>query len=157
LHDPFAVECAILFHDAIYEPTRTDNEQRSVALAKKMLAGVVPDDVLRRTVRLIEATQRHLVPDDLTAEETEDCRIFLDMDLSILGGDAVAFDRYEAGVRHEYRHVPETLFRQGRAAVLERFLARDPLYLSAWGRARFEAKGRENLRRSLRALREAPG
>jgi predicted metal-dependent HD superfamily phosphohydrolase len=76
---------------------------------------------------LIDATERYLAPNDLTAEEAGDWRIFLDMDLSILGGDAVALNHYEAGMRPEHPHVPEALFPPGRAAILERFLARDRL------------------------------
>lgn len=154
LHDPLAVECAIVLHDAIYEPLRTDNERRSADLAEAMLRGVIPDPTVRRTVQMIEATERHLVPDSASADEAHDCRIFLDMDLSILGDGDEAFDAYEAGVRHEYRQVPEAAFGQGRAAILERFLSRDRLYMSEWGHARFEATARENLRRSLRALRK---
>jgi predicted metal-dependent HD superfamily phosphohydrolase len=155
LNDPLAVECAIVLHDAIYEPTRSDNEKRSAALAKDMICGVVPDPTVGRAVQLIEATERHLVPENSSADEAEDCRIFLDMDLSVLGSNDEVFDAYEAGVRHEYRHVPEDAFRQGRAAILERFLSRDRLYMSEWGYERFEAKARENLGRSLRALRKA--
>jgi hypothetical protein len=51
----------------------------------------------------------------------------LDIDLSILGGDAVALDHYEAGMRQEHPDVPEALSQPGRAAILERFLARDRL------------------------------
>jgi predicted metal-dependent HD superfamily phosphohydrolase len=154
LHDPLAIECAILLHDAVYEPTRTDNEARSAALAHTLLRGVVPDDTVRRTIQLIEATERHRVPDAASTDEADDIRIFLDLDLSILGASADAFDRYEAGVRHEYRHVPDATFRRGRAAILEEFLGRDWLYMSRWGRERFEAKARENLARSLLVLRE---
>jgi predicted metal-dependent HD superfamily phosphohydrolase len=42
LDDPLAVRCAILLHDAIYEPRAGDNETRSAALATEMLDGVVP-------------------------------------------------------------------------------------------------------------------
>ncbi|HEY1752426.1 MAG TPA: phosphohydrolase [Caulobacteraceae bacterium] len=153
LADPLAVECAILLHDAVYDPTRADNEAKSAVLARDLLAGVVPDATLERAVSLIEATARHEVPAGMPADEAADCRVFLDMDLSILGADPEAFDGYEAGVRHEYRHVPDAAFRQGRAAVLERFLGRERLYMSGWGHQRFEAKARENLARSLRALR----
>ncbi|MCX4162896.1 MULTISPECIES: hypothetical protein [Paraburkholderia] len=153
LNDPLAVECAIVLHDVIYEPTRNDNEKRSAALAKELISGVVPDDTARRAVQLIEATERHLVDENMSMEEAEDCRIFLDMDLSILGSSEKAFDDYEAGIRHEYRHVDEAAFREGRAAILERFLSRDHLYMSEWGREQFEAKARVNLQRSLQALR----
>jgi predicted metal-dependent HD superfamily phosphohydrolase len=153
LDDPLAVRCAILLHDAIYEPRRPDNETRSAELARRMLDGVVPDVTLERAVRLIEATQRHAIPEDLAPGEIADMARFLDMDLSILGARADVFDAYEAGVRHEYREVPDELFRQGRAAILESFLGREALYFSDWGRARFEARARENLGRSIAQLK----
>ncbi|GAA0329255.1 hypothetical protein GCM10009087_44340 [Sphingomonas oligophenolica] len=153
LHDPDAVRYAILLHDAIYEPRRADNESRSAALAERMLKGIVPDNILDRTIRLIEATARHAIPAGLSADEAADMALFLDMDLSILGAPPVDFDAYEAGVRHEYREVPDAAFRLGRATILEGFLARDTLYFSDWGRARFEAAARENLKRSVAALR----
>ena len=153
LTDPLAVRCAILLHDAIYEPRRSDNETRSAELARRMLSGVVPDVTLDRAVRLIEATQRHAIPDDLASAEVDDMARFLDMDLSILGAKPEVFDAYEAGVRHEYREVPEDLFRQGRAAILEGFLKREALYFSDWGRGRFEVRARENLARSIARLK----
>ena len=152
LHDPLAVECAILLHDAVYDATRSDNERKSAELARDLLAGVVPDVTLRRAIRMIEATEKHVVPEDASPDEADDLRIFLDLDLSILGASDEAFDAYEAGVRHEYRHVPQEVFDPARAAILERFLARDRLYLSEWGRARFEDRARANLSRSLRKL-----
>ena len=155
LNDSVAVECAIILHDAIYDPRRSDNELRSAALARKMLDGVVAAATLRRAVAWIEATERHLVPEDALADEAEDLRIFLDLDLSILGASDEDFDRYEAGVRHEYRHVADADFRAGRAMILERFLGRDHLYMSEWGHQRFETKARENLARSLKGLRNA--
>lgn len=153
LHDPLAVECAILLHDAVYDPRRGDNEQRSAALARELLSGVVPAATLARTVRLIEATEQHQLPPDVAVCEAADARIFLDLDLSVLGAAPVVFDAYEAGVRHEYRHVPDADFRRDRAKILADFLARERLFLSDWGRDRFEAQARANLRRSLEALR----
>lgn len=154
LSDPLAVYCAILLHDAIYEPRAGDNEARSAALAADMLAGVVPGQTLARTIRLIEATAKHAIPDGLSADERGDMAMFLDMDLAILAAPEAEFDAYEAGVRHEYREVPELDFRAGRARILEGFLARDRLYMSPWGREVFEAKARANLARSIRRLRE---
>ena len=80
--------------------------------------------------------------------------VFLDMDLSILGAAPEMFDAYEAGVRYEYREVPDKAFRNGRAAILEGFLARDFLYFSDWGRAQFEQAARTNLKASIVKLRK---
>ncbi len=153
LHDPLAVRAAILLHDAVYDARAGDNEARSAALAADLLGGVLPPTTLARTVRLIEATAAHAIPPGLDANEAADMAQFLDMDLAILGSPNTVFDRYEAGVRAEYAHVPEQAFRAGRAAILERFLARDPLFLSPWGRARFEDEARDNIRRSIAVLR----
>lgn len=153
LHDPLAVYAAILLHDTIYEPRATDNESRSATLAAQMLSGKLPEATLGRTLRLIEATARHAIPAGLPADEAADMAMFLDMDLSILGAPAAAFDAYEEGVRHEYREIPEAAFRAGRAAILEGFLAREALFMSEWGRVRFEAKARDNLARSIAKLR----
>ena len=130
------VALAVFFHDAVYDPRAGDNEARSAALAATMLANVVPPPTLARAVRLIEATAAHAIPPGLPADEAADMALFLDMDLSILGADIATFDRYEAGVRHEYRHVPDAQFGMARAGILERFLARDTLYFSAWGQRR---------------------
>jgi predicted metal-dependent HD superfamily phosphohydrolase len=153
LNDPLAVACAILLHDAIYEPRRADNEQRSAELAEAWLKGVVAQTTRARTIRMIQATAAHSIPDDLPAADAADMGAFLDMDLSILGAPQTEFDAYERGVRHEYREVADDAFRSGRAAILEGFLARERLYFSDWGRGRFEAPARANLMRSIEALR----
>lgn len=153
LNDPLAVYCAILLHDAIYEPRRPDNEARSAALAETLLKGVISDESLKRTLRLIEATAKHAIPPGLPAGEADDMAMFLDMDLSILAASCETFDAYEDGVRHEYREVPEVAFRAGRASILEGFLGRDTLYMSTWGRSEFETKARANLKRSVAKLR----
>ena len=152
LSDAVAVEAAILFHDAIYEPRAADNEARSATLAVETLAGRLPAETMARAVRLIEATARHAVPDGLSAPEAADMAMFLDMDLSILAAGEAAFDAYEAGVRHEYREVPEAEFRAGRAGILSGFARRTHLFLSPWGQDRFDAAARANLRRSIARL-----
>lgn len=152
LHDPEAVRWAVLFHDAIYDPRRTDNEERSAALLRERMAGRLPSDTLERAVGLVQATSDHRVPDHSTSSEAEDTAVFLDMDLSILGAPPGVFDAYERNIRAEYAHVPEEAFRLGRARVLQSFAERERLYFSAWGRERFEAAARANLARSLAAL-----
>jgi len=153
IDDVLAVECAILFHDAVYDARAADNEARSAALAAVELEGLIPPETLQRVLRMIEATAAHGVPPGLPESEARDMALFLDMDLSILGADDAVFDAYEAGVRHEYSHIPDAAFRAGRAAILEGFLTRERLYFSDWGRSRFETAARANLARSIARLR----
>lgn len=152
LADPSAVLWAILFHDAVYDPRAADNEERSARLLEAAEVAGLDDATRSRAARLIRMTAAHAIPGRLPADEGADAALFLDMDLSILGATPAAFDAYEAGVRHEYAHVAEPAFRSGRAAILRRFAERERLYLSDWGRQRFEAAARANIARSLAAL-----
>lgn len=152
LHDPAAVELAILFHDAVYDPARSDNEAQSAQLLRDADLPSVSDDTRLRAIRMIEATAAHSLADNLAANDQDDMAEFLDMDLSILGAASAVFDRYERAIRDEYAFVPEDLFRAARRGILERFLERPTLYFSDWGRDRFEARARSNVAASIVAL-----
>ncbi|MEM7702770.1 MAG: hypothetical protein AAF251_12590 [Pseudomonadota bacterium] len=146
-----AVLYAILFHDAVYDPRASDNEQRSAELLVQT-ATFLKRDTLTLAKRLIDATDGHALPGDLTGTALEDCGHFLDMDLGILGASEERFAIYEEQIRFEYRHVTPADYRIGRARVLRHFADRDRLYFTAWGQDRFEAAARTNLARSLAAL-----
>ncbi len=152
LADPVAVQAAIYYHDAIYDPTAADNETQSAALLRREGDGVLTDTSLEAAVQLIEATARHRPPEDLDAPALEDAKLFLDMDLSILAAPWPAFCTYEAAIRREYAHVEEADFRVGRRKILEALLQRDRLFLSRRFAPRWEAPARANLRRSLANL-----
>lgn len=147
LHRPDAVLHAVLFHDAIYDPTRSDNEAASAELLKTIDVKLSEDDRAWAAAAIL-ATKAHELPE----AADDDVKEFLDMDLSILGAAPEVFDRYEDQIRAEYAHVPEPMFRAGRRAVLTRFAERDRLYFSDWGFDRFEIAARANLHRSLAKL-----
>jgi predicted metal-dependent HD superfamily phosphohydrolase len=154
LFDGDAVHCAILFHDAIYDPVRKDNEELSAQLAEDSLAGVLPPERLGLVATMIRATTAHQMPGSLDPESNHDTAHFLDMDLSILGADWQVFETYEENIRLEYSCYPDALFWPGRATVLENFLKRERLYFSEWGFARFEQKARKNLKQALDLARQ---
>ena len=141
-----------LYHDAIYDPTRSDNEAASARILESASLEGFSAHSRSRAVRMVEATARHEIPVDIEPIDRNDLAEFLDMDLSILGAAEAVFDRYEKHVRQEYAFVPEELFRAGRRRILEGFLARPELYFSEWGRGRFERAARSNLERSIAAL-----
>ena len=153
LHDRNAVLFATILHDVVIDFTRKDNEERSAVFAEQCLSGHVPEPTIIHTARMIRSSANHLVPKNLPPEDMQDIAYFLDLDLSILGADPSAFDAYEAGIRREYAHVADGEFIQARAAILERFLSRDNLYFTEWGRSQFEARARRNLTRSLVRLK----
>ncbi|MBD2842945.1 HD domain-containing protein [Erythrobacter rubeus] len=142
ISDRAAVLYAILFHDAIYDPRAKDNERRSAALLIESAPPLSPAS-LSAARRMIEATEGHYLPSDLSEAAQQDCAHFLDMDLGILGAPASRFDIYEQQIRAEYAHVPDDAFREGRAKVLRHFSQREQLYFSPWGQDRFEARARK--------------
>ncbi|TGQ83903.1 hypothetical protein EN850_03985 [Mesorhizobium sp. M8A.F.Ca.ET.207.01.1.1] len=152
LDDPEAVEAAIWFHDVIYDSRAKDNEAQSAALAEQKLAGRTDAGRLSRVSAMILATATHQLPLFDDAAATRDASLFLDMDLSILGADAVAFDAYELAVRREYGWVEEPMWRAGRGAVLKTFLARPHIFHTQEFQQRFEPQARLNMARSLQAL-----
>lgn len=141
---------AILWHDAVYEPGRRDNEQRSAELALLDLTSCgVADEEAAEVARLIRLTERHRVDrgDRLGA-------IIVSIDLAILGSDPDRYSQYVRDVRREYAHMPDPVWRTGRAKELERMLANDAIYPDADFHDRLEARARRNIGAELKGLAE---
>lgn len=146
-HHPEEVAIALWFHDAIYEPRRSDNEAASAKwLAKVGDAMGVEAQSIERMHAFVMAT-RHAA----SVEQT-DAQILVDIDLSILGASPERFDAYEAQIRREYRWVPSVIYRAKRADVLKGFLGRSAVYATPLFQDRFEERARANIARSLSAL-----
>jgi len=146
---------AVLYHDAVYEAGRRDNEARSAMLAAAEIARWLPGEGLdvAHVVDLIELTARHgsLQPEALgEGADGDDRRHFLDCDMAILGADAAAFDAYDRAIAEEYRDaVPGWLYRLNRRRFLRGLLRSERIYLSAFFHERLDAAARDNLRRAL--------
>jgi len=153
-HDKQAVELAIWFHDAVYQPGAKDNERRSEALLRQTLAALIAPSVLERASRMILATERHAIPANLKAADAEDIGAFLDMDMSILGADPATYDAYAIAVAREFIPVVgQDAWRKGRAAFLRLALASTiPLFQTEGTRTAFEGKARANMARELTGL-----
>ena len=145
---PAEVTLALWFHDAVYDPRRSDNEERSAEWARSsVLAARCDAQVAQRVGAMVLATQRHNGGDD------PDTQLLLDIDLSILGAASPRFDEYERQVRVEYAHVADDAFRIGRSRLLAALLDRDRIYQTKAFHDALEARARENLSRSLQKLR----
>lgn len=138
---------AAFYHDLVYDPTRSDNEEKSALLAAASLTAMrVPQagDV----AAIIRATAAH----ELTNDLPPDAASFLDADLAILGQRPAIYHAYTLAVRAEYIHMPDADFRAGRAAVLHSFADRPTLFFTAAGHDLWEAQARANIARELEAL-----
>ena len=147
---PWEIRIALWFHDAIYDPKRSDNELRSADWAKETAIGFgVAPAVADRIHALVMATRHEAVPTD------PDQQVLVDVDLSILGAEWYQFSEYERQIRWEYRWVPRPLFDRRRKAILKQFLEREWIYSTAECRALFEQRARENIARSIAGKRRS--
>lgn len=141
------VECALWFHDAVYNTSSTANEELSAGWAAEFLVHHgAPSERIDRVRHLILATRHESEP------VSGDAALVVDIDLSILGTDEAGFDQFETQVRREYHWVPGFIFRKKRREILESFLARPRIYATAPAFERFEAAARRNLTRAIELL-----
>lgn len=135
------VAFAAWFHDAIYEPSAKDNEERSADWARRDLAVAgLPAAQCEAVAGLILKTRSHHAGD-----ATPDEALFLDMDFAILGAARDVYARYASGVREEYIAVPDAAFRAGRAAFLKSVLARTRMFRTTLYEEACGARARDNI------------
>jgi predicted metal-dependent HD superfamily phosphohydrolase len=142
---------AIVFHDIVYDPTRSDNELRSVQLWREYVQHAdVAVEVDKDVQCMIEATIHHTIPPQTPTELLPTLQLFLDLDLAILGVEWSRYERYMRQIRAEYAHFDPVAFQHGRRRVLSSFLNRDVLYHtnSPYWR-QMELTAREHLHREL--------
>lgn len=141
--DRDAMELAIFFHDAIYDPRRSDNEAASAALAGGWLSALdLPVELAAKVERYILATRHDAggwLPDDA------DLALLLDLDLSVLAAERSVYTAYAEAIRSEYGMYPDSVYHAGRRQVLSAFLACPQIYGTPALRALWEASARDNL------------
>jgi len=146
--DPDAVLLAAWFHDAVYAPAPGRDEADSAVLAGAVLTGLgLPRERVATVTRLVRLTAEH---DPRPGDS--DGAVLCDADLGILGADPERYQRYVAGVRQEYAHVPDEAFRPGRAAVLRRLLTAQRVFRTEPARRRWETAARCNMAAELHQL-----
>ncbi len=147
IEDWTSIVFATFFHDIIYWPTRSDNEEQSALKAMKIMEKLGVEEEGREKVRrwiLITKTHEWL--------EDEDLQFFLDSDLAILGTPPSRYDEYRLQIRQEYKSIPDEQYRKGRIKVLQHFLQMDNIFKSEFFYRKFEEKARENLLREIEEL-----
>ncbi len=148
---PIAVELALWFHDAVYDPKASDNEEQSARLATSCLDAAGLPDLARSVAGLVMATKLHRI------DAGPDAALVVDVDLSILGQSEERFAEYETQIREEYTWVPKLIFNRKRVEILQGFLDRKSIYTNEHFVMRYEQSARRNLEGSIRKLRRLWG
>jgi len=142
--DSPAFRLAVWFHDAVYDPRRSDNEAASAELVNRCLPDL-DESTADEIKRLVIATDHREPPSDCPQE-----RRIRDIDLLVLSRPAAEYERYAQAVRREYAHVEDAAYRAGRLKVLRHF-SRQTIYRTAEF-ATFEAAAKSNLAQELDSL-----
>jgi len=138
---------SLFYHDIIYNPLQSDNEEQSAALAAQRLQALsYPENKIARCQSHILATKRH------QQEADNDANYFTDADLSILGSNRNTYAQYAANVRKEYAVYPDSLYKPGRASVLQHFLQMERIFKTPYFFEHFEEQARQNLETELQQL-----
>ena len=152
--DPKEVYLAVLYHDAIYQAGRKDNEVRSAEMAAAAVIKHLGKESIDtgKLVYLIELTAKHghLQRDGLD----EDAKHFLDCDMAILGSESGQFLTYDKAIASEYRgKLPGWMFQFLRRKFLKGLLDSPRIYLSDLFFESHEANARANIAALLKKPR----
>jgi predicted metal-dependent HD superfamily phosphohydrolase len=133
------------FHDVVYDPKASDNEQRSADILRDMSAGI-DVGLIANVCSMILATEKHRPSTDAST------KLLLDLDLAVLGAAPAEYDAYVTGVRQEYSFLPDEKWNAGRKKVLERFLERPVVYQTSHFRHLLEQNARQNILREISSI-----
>ncbi len=148
--DWVAIRWAILYHDVVYDPRRKDNEAESAAAMARDFAAFGLDPALAARVNALILATRH---GEVAPSGDATTALLIDLDLAVLAAPTAAYDAYAAAIRREYAHVPDALYREGRARVLQGFLDQAAIYCTESLKSLWEASARANLAREIGILR----
>lgn len=161
---PDAVAAAAFWHDAVYATLDGAGQPRSdpenVRDSAELFLRHAKFDAVTRAAAydIIMATASHMKARARTEHYpgfSRDLDFFLDLDLSSLAAPWPVFEKNLGDIRFEFNWIPESEFREGRAKMLESFLAGgDQLFRLPQTRALWLADARANLQRATSLLGE---
>jgi predicted metal-dependent HD superfamily phosphohydrolase len=108
---------ATLFHDIVYDPARSDNEDQSLATFASVASEIATLDRSLVSAMILATKSHHFRDEDTQGDQA--INILLKADLSILWHpDPQVYAWYASGVRKEYAFVPDEPFRAARTRIL---------------------------------------
>jgi predicted metal-dependent HD superfamily phosphohydrolase len=145
--DPDVCEAAIWFHDAYYEIGKKDNEIKSAELAVSCLRkmGVSDQDFLDKVKRMVEVSDHSKTFKNLSSDE----KLFIDLDMSILGKKKDEYDRYKSNVRQEYSSFNDNDYKSGRLLFLDGMVRRSSIYKTLYFKNQYEKRAKKNITKEI--------
>ncbi|KAN0003723.1 hypothetical protein ACTFIZ_009882 [Dictyostelium cf. discoideum] len=148
------IQWSIWFHDIIYDPSKSDNEEQTAKLFIDFSKDVkLSDQVTSDVNKYILATASHTKVNSDEEKDT-DLLYFLDMDLSILGTEKSVYNEYSDAIKKENSHIPDDKYSIGRSKILPSFV--DAGYQSLYKTNEFKEiygkKAINNLKNEIKKL-----
>jgi predicted metal-dependent HD superfamily phosphohydrolase len=152
IEDPRTMGWAMLYHDAIYDPTAAAgrNEELSAQLAAGQLSEILPPHQVEKVAVFTRATASHGPVDG-----DDDLNFFLDADLAILGASPQRYTEYASQIRAEYAHVPSDIYKAARISVLQGLASRvgqSSLFRTTLLRDIYEQPAHQNIAYEIESL-----
>jgi predicted metal-dependent HD superfamily phosphohydrolase len=142
---------AIYYHDCVYVPENSDNEERSAerAFIDLLALGFSPS--------YAKWVYSHI----LLTTHKEPCmylsgQVLMDIDMSILGKEPHIFQAYEDGIHQEYTFIDESSYYRYRVIFLKSLLKKDAIYQTKYFQDKYEKTARENITRCIDNLASDP-
>lgn len=136
---------AVLYHDAIYDPTRDDNEAQSALLYESHCIdmGDTPDE---KIIQMILDTKEHI-------STLEESKLLIDADLWTLGSNIWTYEMYTKAIEKEYSHLSDAEKYIGRTTFLEKMLARENIFYTPDFQRFYTHAAKTNLELELQGLK----
>ncbi|MCB9034726.1 MAG: hypothetical protein H6553_12870 [Chitinophagales bacterium] len=137
----------LYYHDIIYNALKSNNEEKSAALAEKRMQQLAVDDnTIVLCKQQILATKSHI------KSSNNDTNYFTDADLSVLGQPWEVYEMYYQNVRKEYAIYPDFVYYSGRKKVLNHFLSMDSIFKTDFFYHHFEKQAKQNIQKEIAFL-----
>ncbi len=147
LDDWELIQFSVFYHDIIYKPTKSNNEEKSAELAVKRLTQLgVSTSRIEKCKQQIIATKEH------KSNQSGDTAYLLDADLSILGAPVEQYLEYTKKIRKEYGIYPDLIYKPGRKKVVQHFLNMASIFKTKYFQDQFEKQAKKNLQQELDSL-----
>ncbi|MDB5191939.1 MAG: hypothetical protein JWQ96_1502 [Segetibacter sp.] len=151
IQQPAIVAFSIIYHDLVFNTSKSDNEEQSAAKAKEQLQLInLRSDLISHVESFILATRDHKVSDDFQLKN--DLSYFLDFDLAILGAPWEEYDAYRQNIRQEFLQYRGPVYKAGRIEALKKLMIKPSLFHTDIFKNTYEQQARENMEHELSLL-----
>lgn len=146
------IKYAIWWHDAIYNPYSSKNEENSAKLFRKSIPKDLLNGAVDRIEDMIKATAYHTQDQEFKNKYAHHNRckmVMLDLDLHGLGAPYNDFVVAGDNIKREFSFVPRLTFMSNRVKFFQEMLKRKRIFYTDYFYNKYEAQARDNMQKDI--------